>query len=155
TLVNTYAFFALYANIDNFVPDRTASSPVGTARLAGGQASRPEIDRWIVSSLQSLVKEYTSAMDAYDVTKAARAVSDFTIDQLSNWYVRRNRRRFWSKGTLAGLPAGQAGGPAEQVADKLSAYQTLYECLVTITKLAAPFAPFLTDYLYRSLGQSG
>ena len=126
TLVNTYAFFALYANIDGFQykEDRIPVS------------ERAEIDRWILSELNSLVGNYTQWMDAYDVTRAARAVSDFTIDQLSNWYVRRNRRRFWK---------------SEQGRDKTAAYQTLYECLVAVAKLMAPFAPFLADEFYRSL----
>ncbi len=126
TLLNTYAFFSLYANIDKF--------DYHESRIPIGQ--RQEIDRWIISALNSLVKTYTEAMDSYDVTKAARAVSDFTIDQLSNWYVRRNRRRFWKS---------EMGG------DKLAAYQTLYECLVVITKLMAPFAPFLAEELYGNL----
>lgn len=126
TLVNTYAFFALYANIDRFRYSEPRT-PV---------ASRPEIDRWIISALNSLVEQYTQYMDAYDVTRAARAVSGFTVDQLSNWYVRRNRRRFWKSET----------GP-----DKTAAYQTLYECLETVAKLMAPFAPFLAEELYRNL----
>ena len=130
TLLNTYAFFSLYANIDKFEYKET-SIPI---------AERPEIDRWILSSLNSLNKQYEAAMDTYDVTKAARAVSDFTIDQLSNWYVRRNRRRFWKN---------------EQGADKFAAYQTLYECLMTIAKLMAPFAPFLAEEMYRNLNNVG
>ncbi|MBM2845385.1 MAG: isoleucine--tRNA ligase, partial [Bacteroidetes bacterium] len=126
TLVNTYAFFALYANVDGF-RHTEVDIPV---------ADRPEIDRWILSELHSLVTRYTGFMDAYDVTKAAKGVSDFTIDQLSNWYVRRNRRRFWK---------------SEQGKDKTAAYQTLYECLITVVKLMAPFAPFLADELYRNL----
>jgi isoleucyl-tRNA synthetase len=126
TLVNTYAFFALYANIDGFIH---AEPPVPIAE-------RQEIDRWIISALNSLVKRYMEYMDGYDVTKAARSVSDFTIDQLSNWYVRRNRRRFWK---------------SEKGRDKTAAYQTLYECLVTLAKLTAPFSPFLADELYRNL----
>ncbi len=128
TLVNTYAFFALYANIDKFT----------YAEQRIPVQNRPEIDRWILSELNSLVKRYTEQMDAYDVTKAARSVSDFTIDQLSNWYVRRNRRRFWKN---------------EMGADKTAAYQTLYECLVAVTKMMAPFAPFLAEELYRNLVQ--
>ena len=126
TLVNTYAFFAMYANIDRFSYD---GAPVPLAE-------RPEIDRWILSELNSLIERYTGFMEAYDVTKAARSVSDFTIDQLSNWYVRRNRRRFWK---------------SEMGKDKTAAYQTLYECLVTVVKLMAPFAPFLAEELYRNL----
>lgn len=126
TLVNTYNFFALYTNIDKF--------DMSEEKIP--YSERPEIDRWIISKLHSLVKEYSELMETYDVTKAARQVSNFTIDQLSNWYVRRSRRRFWK---------------SEINANKLSAYQTLYECLVTITKLAAPFAPFITEELYQNL----
>ena len=126
TLVNTYAFFAMYANIDRFTYDGS-SVPL---------AERPEIDRWIISELNSLTERYIGFMEAYDVTKAARSVSDFTIDQLSNWYVRRNRRRFWK---------------SEMGKDKTAAYQTLYDCLVTVVKLMAPFAPFLAEELYRNL----
>ena len=126
TLVNTYAFFALYANVDNF-EHKEARIPV---------AERAEIDRWVLSELNSLVKSYRQWMNEYDVTRAARAVSDFTIDQLSNWYVRRNRRRFWK---------------SEKGKDKTAAYQTLHESLMTIAKLMAPFAPFLAEELYRNL----
>jgi len=126
TLVNTYAFFSMYANIDGFAYAE-ARVPV---------AERSEIDRWIISELHSLLARYRAAMDGYDVTKAARSVSEFTIDQLSNWYVRRNRRRFWK---------------SEMGKDKLSAYQTLYECLDAVVRLMAPFAPFLAEELYRNL----
>jgi isoleucyl-tRNA synthetase len=126
TLVNIYSFFALYANIDKFNYDES-EVPL---------AERHEIDRWIISTLNTLVKKYLQAMDEYDVTKAARLVSNFTIDQLSNWYVRRNRRRFWK---------------SEIGKDKTAAYQTLYDCLITISKLTAPFAPFLAEEIYRNL----
>jgi len=126
TLVNTYSFFALYANIDKF----------NFSDALVPYKERPEIDRWIISKLNALVKEYEKHMDAYDVTKAARAVSDFTIDQLSNWYVRRSRRRFWK---------------SEMNKEKLSAYQTLYECLITVSKLTSPFAPFIAEEIYRNL----
>jgi len=126
TLVNTYSFFALYANVDNFTFKEEFIN----------YEERPEIDRWIISKLNSLVKEYEKLMDNYDLTKAARAISNFTIDQLSNWYVRRNRRRFWK---------------SEINTNKISAYQTLYECLNTIAKLMAPFAPFLAEELYQNL----
>lgn len=126
TLVNTYSFFALYANIDKF----------NFSEALVPYKDRPEIDRWIISKLNALVEEYEKQMDAYDVTKAARAVSDFTIDQLSNWYVRRSRRRFWK---------------SEMNKEKLSAYQTLYECLNTVAKLTSPFAPFIAEEIYRNL----
>jgi isoleucyl-tRNA synthetase len=126
TLSNTYSFFVLYANIDKF---DFSEDPVP-------YQERPEIDRWIISKLSSLVNEYRELMDAYEVTKAARAVSSFTIDQLSNWYVRRCRRRFWK---------------SEMNSNKLSAYQTLYECLITISKLTSPFAPFISEEIFRNL----
>jgi len=126
TLTNTYSFFALYANIDKFKFDE-ALIPY---------EDRPEIDRWIISKLNALIEEYESLMDNYDVTKAARAVSAFTIDHLSNWYVRRCRRRFWK---------------SEMNANKLSAYQTLYECLVKVCVLTSPFAPFIAEEIYLSL----
>ena len=126
TLVNTYAFFAMYANVDHFT----------YAEAAVARGERPEIDRWILSELHSLLRRYRAAMDAYDVTRAARALSEFTIDQLSNWYVRRNRRRFWK---------------SEPGPDKTAAYQTLYECLLGVCKMLAPFAPFLAETLFRNL----
>jgi isoleucyl-tRNA synthetase len=126
TLLNTYSFFALYANIDGF---NGSENPVPMDK-------RQEIDRWIVSELNSLYERYTALMDGYNVTHAARAVADFTIDTLSNWYVRRNRRRFWK---------------SERGTDKTAAYQTLFECLVGIAKLVAPFAPFTAEALYRNL----
>jgi isoleucyl-tRNA synthetase len=125
-LVNTYQFFVMYANIDGFSADAPEVPLV----------ARPEIDQWILTELHSLVEEFRAEMDGYDLTAAARAVSTFTVDQLSNWYVRRNRRRFW-KGEMSD--------------DKLSAYQTLHRCLVTIAQLMAPFAPFLSDALYGRL----
>ena len=129
TLVNTYSFFALYANVDNFT----------FAEELIPYEERPEIDRWIISKLSSVVKEYTEMMESYDLTKAARAVSSFTIDHLSNWYVRRSRRRFWK---------------SEVNQSKLSAYQTLYECLVTIAKLTSPFAPFIAEDIYQRLNSA-
>lgn len=126
TLYNTYSFFALYANVDGF----TGNEPqIPVAR-------RPEIDRWIISVLNSLVKYVDECLDDYEPTKAARAIGDFISDNLSNWYVRLNRKRFWGGGLTP---------------DKLAAYQTLYSCLTTIARLAAPFAPFYSDKLYRDL----
>ena len=126
TLMNTYSFFVLYANIDKF----------NYSEETVPYEKRPEIDRWIISRLNSLIGEYTELMDNYDITKAARAVSEFTIDHLSNWYVRRCRRRFWK---------------SEMNENKLSAYQTLYECLVKISKLVAPFSPFIAEELFQNL----
>lgn len=126
TLYNTYSFFALYANIDGFT-GKEKEIPV---------AERPEIDRWIISLLNTLVGDVTAALDNYDPTPAARAIQDFVGENLSNWYVRLNRKRFW-------------GG--EMNADKIAAYQTLYTCLETVALLAAPFAPFISDRIFRDL----
>ena len=126
TLYNTYSFFALYANVDGF----DYSEP------DVAWEKRPEIDRWILSLLNSLVKDVDSYLDNYEPTRAGRAISDFVNDNLSNWYVRLNRRRFWG------------GGITE---DKLSAYQTLYTCLETVAKLMAPIAPFYADKLFCDL----
>ena len=126
TLYNTYSFFALYANIDGFTYSE-AEIPV---------AERPEIDRWILSELHTLIQEVDDAYADYEPTRAARAISDFVQENLSNWYVRLCRRRFW-KGDYA--------------QDKIAAYQTLYTCLVTVAKLGAPIAPFFMDKLYRDL----
>lgn len=126
TLYNTYSFFALYANIDGFT-GKEKEIPV---------AERPEIDRWIISLLNTLVADVTASLDNYDPTPAARAIQDFVGENLSNWYVRLNRKRFW-------------GG--EMNADKLAAYQTLYTCLETVAMLAAPFAPFISDRIFRDL----
>lgn len=129
TLMNTYSFFALYANIDKF-DFNSAIIPY---------ENRPEIDRWIIAKLGSVVNEYKNLMDTYEVTKAARLVSEYTIDELSNWYVRRSRRRFWK---------------SEVNESKISAYLTLYECLVTISKLTSPFAPFIAEELYQNLNKT-
>ena len=126
TLYNTYSFFALYANVDNF-DTNAAQIPV---------AERPEIDRWILSLLNSLIKEVNQQYEDYEPTRAGRAISDFVNENLSNWYVRLNRKRFW-------------GG--EMTNDKLAAYQTLYTCLLTVSKLMAPIAPFYADQLYIDL----
>ena len=126
TIYNTYKFFALYANVDGFTG----------AEKEVPLSERPEIDRWILSLLNSLIKEVTSDLEDYEPTKAARAIEDFVNDNLSNWYVRLNRKRFWA-------------GVMDQ--DKLSAYQTLYTCLKTVALLIAPFAPFYADRLYRDL----
>ena len=130
TLYNTYGFFALYANVDGWNPDSIANNQSPIAN------SLTEIDKWILSRLNSLIKEVTAAYEAYEPTKAGRAVSDFVQDDLSNWYVRLNRKRFW-------------GG--EMDADKQAAYYTLYTCLKTVAQLMAPNAPFYGDRLYRDL----
>ena len=126
TLYNTYSFFALYANLDDGFTGREEEIPV---------AERPEIDRWIISRLNTLIREVTRSLEDYDPTPAARAIQLF-VDDLSNWYVRLNRKRIWSKGASA---------------DKLAAFQTLYTCLETVSMLAAPFAPFFADRLFRDL----
>ena len=126
TLYNTYSFFSLYANVDGF-EYKEADVPM---------TERPEIDRWILSVLNTLVKEVDTCYSEYEPTKAGRLISDFVNDNLSNWYVRLNRKRFW-------------GGEFTQ--DKLSAYQTLYTCLETVAKLMSPIAPFYADKLYMDL----
>ncbi len=126
TLHNTYKFLALYANVDGFT---------GTEKQVP-LAERPEIDRWILSLLNSLIKEVEADLDDYEPTKAARAIDDFVNNNLSNWYVRLNRKRFWA-------------GDMDQ--DKLAAYQTLFECLKTVALLMAPFSPFYADRLYADL----
>ena len=130
TLYNTYGFFALYANVDGWTPESIANCQLPIAD------SLTEIDKWVLSKLNSLIKEVTAAYEAYEPTKAGRAVSDFVQDDLSNWYVRLNRKRFW-------------GG--EMDADKQAAYYTLYTCLKTVAQLMAPNAPFYGDRLYRDL----
>lgn len=129
TLHNTYSFFALYANIDNFDPATARRIPL---------EERPELDRWILSRLHSLITEVKSDLEDYEPTKAGREIAAMVTDQLSNWYVRLARKRFWG------------GGMTD---NKLSAYETLYECLITVAKLMAPFAPFYADRLYRDLTQ--
>ena len=129
TLYNTYSFFALYANIDNFKYEE-ADIPLD---------ERPEIDKWIISELNTLIKEVDEYYADYEPTKAARAISEFVQENLSNWYVRLCRRRFWK---------------GEYESDKIAAYQTLYTCLITVAKLSAPIAPFFMDKLYRDLTQS-
>ena len=126
TLYNTYSFFALYANIDGFT-GQEAEVPM---------ERRPEIDRWIISLLNTLVRDVTASLENYDPTPAARAIQEFVGENLSNWYVRLNRKRFW-------------GGEMNE--DKLSAYQTLYTCLETVAMLAAPFAPFISERIFCDL----
>jgi isoleucyl-tRNA synthetase len=129
TLYNTYSFFSLYANIDGFTY-KEAEIPVN---------ERPEIDQWIISELNTLIKDVDSFYSEYEPTKAARAISDFVQENLSNWYVRLCRRRFWK---------------GEYAQDKIAAYQTLYTCLLAVSKLSAPIAPFFMDKLYRDLTQA-
>jgi isoleucyl-tRNA synthetase len=132
TLYNTYQFFALYANVDEFYFEEK-TIPVN---------ERPEIDQWIISSLNSLIKEVTDSLDDYEPTQAGRAIENFLDGQLSNWYVRLCRRRFW-KPIDKNNPSGKK--------DKIAAYQTLYECLETISGLIAPVAPFFADWLFKNL----
>ncbi|MBR1933799.1 MAG: isoleucine--tRNA ligase [Prevotella sp.] len=127
TLYNSYSLFAMYANVDDFDP-ATPQIPVN---------ERPEFDRWILSCLNTLVKGVAAELDNFDPTRAGRLIDKFVDEDLSNWYVRLNKKRFWGK---------------EMDNDKLAAYQTLYECLLTVSKLLAPFAPFYADQLYRDLG---
>jgi len=131
TLYNTYSFFSLYAGLDQYIYQSDRAIPV---------EQRPELDRWVVSKCNTLIATVTQAFDDYDPTRAARAIEEFTGEQLSNWYVRLSRRRFW-KGDMN--------------EDKLAAYDTLFECLSVISRLMAPIAPFFSDWLYRSLTEPG
>ena len=128
TLYNTYSFFAIYANIDGFEFNPNQVTPL---------EKRTELDRWIYSKLQSLVKKVRANMDNYDPTPAARAIEEFVSDHLSNWHVRLSRRRFWK---------------GEMNEDKQAAYETLYECLLVTSQLMSPIAPFFSDWLYKNLG---
>ncbi len=128
TLYNTYQFFALYSNVDGFAFNEEYVPP----------EQRPEIDRWILSSLNSLVKTVTESMDDYEPTQAGRAIEDFVDEHLSNWYVRLSRRRFWK---------------GEYEHDKICAYQTLYECLETVVRLMAPVSPFFSDAVFQNLNE--
>ncbi|HWB64783.1 MAG TPA: class I tRNA ligase family protein, partial [Chitinophagales bacterium] len=127
TLYNTYSFFALYANIDNWTINEMKTIP---------HAEKPELDRWIISKLQSLIKEVTALYEDYEPTRAARAIERFVDEHLSNWYVRLSRRRFWK---------------GEMSADKSAAYETLYECLNVVAQLMSPVSPFFSDWLYKNL----
>lgn len=130
TLYNTYSFFALYANVDGFKMDEQNVIPV---------KDRPEFDQWIISELQTLIKEVTAQYEDYNPTKAARPIQNFVTDTLSNWYVRLSRRRFWK---------------GEMTPDKKSAYETLYECLMVVTQLMSPVAPFFSEWMYKNLSDS-
>lgn len=130
TLYNTYSFFALYANIDGFVPDEKNKVPV---------QDRSELDRWILSKLNNLVQRVTDSLNDYEPTFAARQIEEFVDEHLSNWYVRLSRRRFWR---------------SEMNTDKQSAYETLFECLMVTAQLMSPVAPFFSDWLYRNLTDS-
>jgi len=131
TLQNTYNFFALYANLDAFVYDKLKAIPV---------IERAELDQWIISKLQSLITEVEESMDNYDATKATRAIMNFTVDHVSNWYVRLARKRFWR---------------GEMNTDKQAAYETLYECLLSLSQLMSSFAPFYSDWMFQNLTESG
>ncbi len=130
TLQNTYNFFSLYANLDHFIYDTKQAVPV---------KERSELDQWIISKLQSLISEVETAMDNYDATKATRAIMNFTVDHLSNWYVRLARKRFWR---------------GDMTKDKQAAYETLYECLMQLSELMASFAPFYGEWIYQNLSDS-
>ena len=130
TLYNTYNFFALYANVDGFVQDETNQTPI---------AKREELDRWILSKLNSLIVDVTTAYEDYDPTAAARAMEKFVDEHFSNWYVRLSRRRFWK---------------GEMSEDKKMAYETMYECLMVVGQLASPIAPFFSDWLYKNLTEN-
>lgn len=127
TLYNTYGFYALYANVDGFVPDDNSLTAV---------KDRGELDRWIISELQSLIEEVTAYYEDFEPHRAARAIEEFVDEHLSNWYVRLSRRRFWR---------------GEMSADKKAAYETLYSCLLTVSQLMSPIAPFFSDWMYQNL----
>lgn len=127
TLYNTYSFFALYANIDDFALDEQNIVPV---------SERPELDRWIISKLHSLIRQADQAYAEYEPTRAARLIQEFTVEDLSNWYVRLARRRFWK---------------GEMTEDKKSAYETLFECLMVVAQLMSPIAPYFSDWLYKNM----
>ncbi|MEJ5994706.1 isoleucine--tRNA ligase [Pedobacter sp. Du54] len=130
TLYNTYSFFALYANIDKFEIDINHQTPI---------AQRSELDRWILSLLQTLIAEVDESYNTYEPTKAARAIQTFVDEHLSNWYIRLSRRRFWK---------------GEMTEDKKAAYETLYTCLTSISQLMSPIAPFFADWLYKNLSET-
>lgn len=130
TLYNTYNFFAMYANVDNFVFDKKNQTPIG---------NRIELDKWILSKLHSLIAEVSAFYAAYEPTQAARAIEKFVDNDFSNWYVRLSRRRFWK---------------GEMSADKQAAYETMYECLTVVAQLSSPIAPFFSDWMYRNLTSS-
>jgi len=130
TLYNTYSFFALYANVDGFKIDEQNVIPV---------KERPEFDQWIISELQTLIKDVTAQYEDYNPTKAARPIQDFVTDKLSNWYVRLSRRRFWK---------------GEMTKDKRAAYETLYECMMVVGQLMSPVAPFFSEWLYKNLSDN-
>lgn len=130
TLYNTYSFFALYANVDGFKIDEKNITPV---------KDRPEFDQWIISELQTLIKEVTEQYEDYNPTKAARPIQDFVTNRLSNWYVRLSRRRFWK---------------GEMTDDKKAAYETLYECMMVVSQLMSPVAPFFAEWMYKNLSDN-
>ena len=140
TLMNTYSFFAMYANIDGFVKDEMNNVPFD--RLA-------PLDKWIITKEQSLIAEVTAAYEDYEPTKAARAIQEFVNDHISNWYVRLNRKRFWQ-------PSSVASAKEDPILseDKRAAYETLYECLMVTAQLMAPIAPFFSEWLYKNLTDS-
>jgi isoleucyl-tRNA synthetase len=138
TLINTYSFFVLYANIDGFEKDEMNN--VSWDNLS-------PLDKWIITKEQSLIEEVTAAYNDYEPTKAARAIQEFVNDHVSNWYVRLNRKRFWQP-TSAGATAGK---PGELSVDKRAAYETLYECLLVTAQLMSPIAPFFSEWLYKNL----
>ena len=138
TLLNTYSFFALYANIDGFVMDEMNLTSV---------EHKTNLDRWILSKLQSLVIDVTKAYDEYEPTRAARAIQEFVNDHLSNWYVRLNRKRFWKPQDGSGTAIGISE-------DKKAAYETLFECLMVTSQLMSPIAPFFSEWLYKNLSDN-
>ncbi len=150
TLMNTYSFFAMYANIDGFVKDEMNNVPFD--RLA-------PLDKWIITKEQSLIEEVSAAYEDYEPTKAARAIQEFVNDHVSNWYVRLNRKRFWQPSSLSSVALAKedlsstasSKGGLSLSEDKRAAYETLYECLMVTAQLMAPIAPFFSEWLYKNL----
>jgi isoleucyl-tRNA synthetase len=150
TLMNTYSFFAMYANIDGFVKDEMNNVPFD--RLA-------PLDKWIITKEQSLITEVTAAYEDYEPTKAARAIQEFVNDHVSNWYVRLNRKRFWQPSSSSVASAKEGAKATDDKSsilseDKRAAYETLYECLMVTAQLMAPIAPFFSEWLYKNLTDS-
>jgi len=144
TLMNTYSFFALYANIDGYEKDEMKLTAL---------KDQSTLDRWIISKLQTLIEEVTASYNDYDPTKAARAIQEFVNDHLSNWYVRLNRKRFWQPSSASPVVASGKADP-NLSEDKKAAYETLYECLIIVGQLMSPIAPFYSEFLYKNLTDS-
>lgn len=147
TLINTYSFFVMYANIDGFVKDDLPAGQAGMNNVPFEDLA--PLDRWIITKEQSLIEEVTKAYEEYEPTRAARAIQEFVNDHVSNWYVRLNRKRFWQPSSS--VASTKEGLPHELTTDKRAAYETLYECLMVTAQLMSPIAPFFSEWLYKNL----